>query len=57
VTRADTGPREGTILVVRCSCGHDLERHLERDTCDVEDCPCDGFEVAWDEEADEVVRA
>ena len=48
---------EGTILIFRCMCGHDLERHLEAELCDVEDCRCLGFHASWDEEDEEIVRA
>ena len=48
------GGGEGNIREIRCTCGHDLERHLERETCDVEDCPCVGFEIGWDEEEEPV---
>lgn len=45
------------MLVIRCTCGHDLERHLETESCDVQDCRCFGFQAAWDEEDEEVARA
>jgi hypothetical protein len=51
------GSGEGTILVLRCTCGHDLERHLGSEPCDVEDCACLGFAASWEEENEETVRA
>ena len=47
---------EGIILIIRCTCGHDLDRHLETEACDVEDCRCLGFEIGWDEETWEPAR-
>ncbi len=44
------------MLSLKCVCGHDLERHLESESCDVEDCPCLGFEVAWDDEDERMIR-
>ena len=41
--------------MLRCTCGHDLERHLDTEGCDVEGCRCPGFEAGWDEEYEETV--
>lgn len=52
-----TGPGEwGVILVIRCTCGHNLERHMDTEACEVEGCPCAGFEFGWDEETKETIR-
>jgi len=48
---------EGHILIIRCNCGHDLERHLTTEACDVKDCRCLGFAASWEEEDEEIVRA
>ena len=40
---------------LRCSCGHDLARHLDSEACDVEDCRCLGFQIAWEDEDEQQV--
>lgn len=40
-----------------CYCGHMQDEHLDTGECDIEECPCLGFEVDPDGDLDAVEEA